>query len=253
MGRPIFFKENSMHIVYGDYPANYQIQTTACRGVQEGCSKSLAIVNEVLYYKSRTGICAYDGSLPFDVSTALGNTEYANAVGGAVANKYYVSMQPVGRDLSVFVMFAYDTLKNIWHKEDSVMVSQFCNHKGELYFINADDNRIEAVLGSWMQSDAPIKWSAITGEIGTDSPDKKYISRMDVRMHVAVDAVASFYIEYDSSGEWEHLFTTPDKKLGTFAFPIKPKRCDHLRIKIVGRGTVKIYSICKTIEQGSDY
>ena len=50
LGYPLFFKENCMHKVYGSYPANYQIQTTACRGVQKGCERSLAIVNEVLYY-----------------------------------------------------------------------------------------------------------------------------------------------------------------------------------------------------------
>ena len=30
MGYPLFFKENYLHKVYGNYPANYQIQTTAC-------------------------------------------------------------------------------------------------------------------------------------------------------------------------------------------------------------------------------
>ena len=30
MGYPLFFKENCVHKVYGNYPANFQIQTTAC-------------------------------------------------------------------------------------------------------------------------------------------------------------------------------------------------------------------------------
>jgi cell division protease FtsH len=34
-------------------------------------------LNEVLYYKSRTGVCAYDGSLPVEISSALGNVSYA--------------------------------------------------------------------------------------------------------------------------------------------------------------------------------
>jgi hypothetical protein len=40
--------------------------------------------------------------------------------------------------------------------------------------------------------------------------------------------------------------------LRTFAIPIRPKRCDHMRLKVVGLGEAKIYSICKTVEQGSD-
>ena len=40
--------------------------------------------------------------------------------------------------------------------------------------------------------------------------------------------------------------------LKSFAVPIKPKRCDHMRLKIVGEGEAKIFSICKTVEWGSD-
>jgi hypothetical protein len=61
-----------------------------------------------------------------------------------------------------------------------------------------------------------------------------------------------FYVEYDSSGDWKHLFTMTGTNLGSFAVPIRPRRCDHLRLKIEGNGEAKIYSICKTIEQGSD-
>jgi hypothetical protein len=97
-----------------------------------------------------------------------------------------------------------------------------------------------------------IKWEAVTGILGTDSPDKKYISRIDVRMLLQVGTRVNFYAEYDSSGSWEHLFAMDGVKLKTFAVPVKPKRCDHMRLKIVGIGDAKIFSICKTVEQGSD-
>jgi hypothetical protein len=83
LGYPLFFKENYLHKVYGNYPANYQVQTNACRGVQDGSEKSLAIVNEVLYYKSRNAVCAYDGSLPAEISSALGDSSYFDAVAGS--------------------------------------------------------------------------------------------------------------------------------------------------------------------------
>jgi hypothetical protein len=98
----------------------------------------------------------------------------------------------------------------------------------------------------------PIEWKAITGILGTDAPDKKYISRLVVRMLLEVGATVRFSVEYDSSGEWEHLFTMSGIKLRSFSVPIKPQRCDHMRLRIEGKGNAKIYSICKTIEQGSD-
>jgi hypothetical protein len=253
LGYPIFFKENCMHKVYGSYPANYQIQTTACRGVQKGSERSLAIVNEVLYYKARSGICSYDGSLPVEISSALGEVTYNNALAGSLGNKYYISMQDANEDWHLFV---YDTKKGMWHREDDTQVWEFCTCRGDLYYIDyADDYgnmSIKTVKGTGTPETSPIKWSATTGVIGTDSPDKKYISRMDVRMSLEVGARVSFYAEYDSSGEWEHLFTMTGTKLGSFAVPIRPQRCDHMRLRIMGNGDAKIYSICKTIEQGSD-
>ena len=249
LGYPLFFKENCMHKVYGNYPANYQIQTTTCRGVQKGCDRSLAIVNETLYYKARTGVCAYDGSLPSEISSALGDMSYSNAVAGSLGNKYYISMLDTEGDYHLFVC---DTLKGMWHREDDTQAVDFCNCRGDLYYIDHADNQIKTIKGTGVKETKAIKWEAVTGIIGTDSPDKKYISRMDVRMKLDVGARVSFYAEYDSSGTYEHLFTMTGKSLQSFAVPIRPQRCDHLRLKIVGEGEAKIFSITKTVEWGSD-
>ena len=92
-GYPLFFRENCLHKVYGQIPANFSVQTTACRGVQKGSEKSLAIVDEILYYKSGQGICAYDGALPVEVSQALGETSYSAAIGAACSSRYYVRIE----------------------------------------------------------------------------------------------------------------------------------------------------------------
>jgi hypothetical protein len=248
LGYPIFFKEGYAHKIYGNYPANYQVQTTALRGVQKGCSKSLVIVNEVLYYKARSGIVAYTGSLPTEVSGALGDKTYSNAVAGHLNNKYYISMQDAEGEHHLFV---YDTKKNLWHREDYTEIIDFCTCRGDLYFINYDENQIQTVGGTGRLIDNAIEWEAETGFLGTDTPDKKYISRLDIRMQLAADSTVTFYAEYDSSGEWEYLFSMVGKNLQSFSVPVRPKRCDHLRLKVVGEGEAKIFSICKTIEWGS--
>lgn len=249
LGFPLFFKETCVHKVYGNYPANFQIQTTTCRGVQKGCSKSLAIVNEVLYYKARMAVCAYDGSLPIEISSAFGDEVYDNAVAGALRNKYYISMSDAdGR----WHLFVYDAIKGMWHREDDTQAVCFCNCRGDLYYIDHATDQIKTVRGTGVKETAPIKWQAVTGVIGTDSPDKKYVSRMDVRLFLAAGSRVSIYADYDSSGVWEHLYTMRDKDLRSFAVPIRTRRCDHFRLKIIGHGDAKIYSICQTIEQGSD-
>ena len=250
LGHPLFFKENCLHKVYGNYPSNYQIVTTACRGVQKGSEKSLAIVNEILYYKARSAVCAYDGSLPTEVSAALGDASYSNAVAGVLGNKYYISMSDESEEYHLFV---YDTAKGMWHREDDTQAAEFCNCRGDLYYIDYADKQIKTVRGTGTLDTALVKWEAITGVFGTDSPDKKYISRIDVRLLLSVGASVTFYAEYDSSGEWEYLYSKTGTTLCSFAIPMRPKRCDHMRLKITGSGDAKIYSICKTIEQGSDY
>jgi hypothetical protein len=249
-GYPTFFKEECLHKVYGNYPANFQIQDTACRGVQEGSEKSLAIVNNILYYKSRSGICAYDGSLPSEISSAMGDISYSDAVAGGIGNKYYISMRDQSGEYNLFV---YDTSKGMWHKEDNLKVEQFCSCRGELYYIDSTGSEfIGSMLGSGIPNTDSVQWMVESGVIGTSSPDKKYVSRLTVRMSVDVGARVNIYAEYNSSGKWERIFTMVGRSLKTFAVPVRPKRSDHFRLRFVGEGNVKVYSIVKTIEEGSD-
>ena len=247
MGYPLFFKENFVHKVYGNYPANFQIQTTACRGVQKNCHKSLAIVNETLFYKARSGIMVYDGSLPTEASYALGNEAYSDAVGGSIGNKYYVSMKAVDEKYHLFV---YDMAKGMWHKEDDLKVDQFCACRGELYALSG--KKIIAMLGTGTPDANDVEWMAQTGEIGIYSPDQKYISRLTVRLMLEPKATCTFYAQYDFDSEWEPLFTLTGTDLRSFSIPIRPKRCDHMKLRIEGVGMAKIYSFTKTIEQGSE-
>ena len=247
MGYPLFFKENCVHKVYGNYPANFQIQTTACRGVQKGCDKSLAIVNETLFYKARNAVCAYDGSLPTEASYALGNEAYSEAVGGAHGNKYYISMKDAAGEANLFV---YDIAKGMWHKEDDLQADSFCSCRGELYAIS--NGKIITMLGSGTKDIADVDWMVETGEIGISTPDMKYISRITIRMFMDLDAEVGIYAQYDFSDEWECQCVLRSSNLRSFSIPIRPKRCDHMKLRIEGVGAAKIYSITKTIEQGSE-
>lgn len=249
MGYPIFFKEGCMHKVYGSMPSNYQIQTTACRGVQKGSDRSLAIVNEVLYYKSRFGICAYDGSLPAEVSSALGEVAYFGAVAGAHGNKYYISMSDSD---DVYHLFVYDTQRAMWHREDNTRVRCFASYKNDLYYIDGDSGKIKTVFGSGTADETRVKWSCETGLLGLSSPDRKYISRINIRISLDTTSSAFFYIQYDSSGSWQHIASLRGSKTRSLSVAIRPRRCDHFRIRIEGEGDMKIYSITKTMSEGSD-
>lgn len=258
LGYPLFFKETCLHKVYGTAPSSYQIQTTACRGVQKGSGKSLAIVNEVLYYKSRGGVCAYDGSLPTEISDAFGGVLYSDAVGGGHRNKYYLSMKDSG---GIWHLFVYDARLGVWHREDNTHANAWCSCRDEMYYIDAADGKIRTVLGSGQTETEKIQWRAETGlfvsvlssaKYPDYAADKKYVGRLMLRMALDPGATMQAYVEYDSSGVWEQLWSMTGKTLQTFTFPVRPRRCDHFRLRLVGQGAAKFYSLTKTLEKGSD-
>ena len=247
MGYPLFFKEGCLHKVYGTQPSNFQIQTTPCRGVQKGSSRSLAIVGEVLYYKSRLGVCAYDGSLPVDIGQAFGDIAYDKAVAGAHGSKYCVSMAD---GTGVYHLFVYDAARNLWHKEDNTQAKAFCSWENDLYYLDAADGQIKTIYGSGARSQTPVRWMAQTGLWGVDDPDKKYISRVQIRIQLEPESTVNVYIDYDSADSWEYVCTMKGVSLRSFDIPIQPRRCDHFRLRIQGDGQAKIFSITKTLTGG---
>lgn len=249
LGYPLFFKETCVHKVYGNYPSNYQVQTTVGRGVEKGSHNSLAIVNETLYYKARTGICSYDGSLPVEASYALGNETYSEAVGGAHGNKYYVTMKDAA---GVWHLFVYDTAQGFWNKEDNLHAGAFCSCRGEMYAIDHDTKQIITMKGSGEKAIEPVEWMVETGEIGLNSPDMKYVSRITLRMSMEIGAEMSIYAQYDLEDEWVLLGRLEGTSLRSISLPVRPRRSDHLKLRIEGTGSCRIYSITKTIEQGSE-
>lgn len=248
-GYPIFFKEDCIHKIYGTEPSNFQIQNTAGRGVQQGSSDSLAIVNEVLYYKTKNGICVYDGSFPIEISDQFGEEKYYEAVGGGHGNKYYVSMKDSEGKANLFV---FDAAKKLWHREDETDVLCFCSCGNEMYFIDRKDGFIKTIFGTGREESEPVEWMIETGVLATDSPDRKYISRIIVRMSLEIGSDISFFIQYDSTGAWVPLASMTGTSLRSFSVPLRPKRCDHFRLRIVGEGEAKIFSIAEVIEEGSD-
>lgn len=248
-GYPLFFKENCLHKVYGQIPANFQVQTTACRGVQKGCSRSMAIVNEILYYKARHAVCAYDGSLPVEASAALGEERYEAAVAAAHGNKYYISMRKTGTGERT--LFVYDTAKEMWHIEDNLPARLFCSCRDELYCAT-EDNRIIAMLGTGERYEELVPWMFETGILGGSLPEKKYLVKLNIRLVLEAGSSINILAQYDSVGPWVNLGFITGTDLRSFTIPVKPRRCDHLRLRVEGEGKGMVFSITKTYTQGSD-
>lgn len=255
LGYPMFFKEDSFIKVSVSATGGHQTKETKCRGVQKGSHRSLSILNETLYYKSSACVCGYNGSLPYSISDEMGDVKYYDAVAGSLGDRYYISMRDAK---GVYSMFVYDSKKGIWCKEDNTKVLSFCKHYDDLYYIDADEKVMKSVGGTLLY-DVPEKategkfnWLVESGAIGYSSPEHKYVARINLRITLELGTDVDFYLQYDSCGEWEHKFNMSGKGTRTFSVPIIPKRCDHFKYRLTGKGGCKIHSITKTTEEGSD-
>ena len=251
MGYPLFFKEKHLHKVYISTSGAHQIVDTECRGVQMDCWKSMAIVDNVLYYKSRDGICAYDGSMPQPAGTVLGSSLYYKAVGGSIGSKYYVSMED-GIDSGEWALFCLDTSTRIWLREDDTHALMMARCRDDLFIMTAEGD-IFTVNGTEGQTpEGDIRWKAETGIIGYGDIGHKYISRFNIRMKLPRGSRMQVMAEYDSDGVWRPCGNILGRGLNTFLLPVRPRRCDHFRLKLEGTGEAAIYSFAKVYESGSD-
>lgn len=270
-GYVFFFKENGYHKIYGTKPSNFEVTWKPCRGVQNGSEKTLAVVNEVLIYKAKDAVCMFDGSVS-KISEKIDNTTYYSAVAGVYRDKYYISMRDADYNYSLFV---FDTTKGIWIKEDDLELLYAANGAGGLYLVDRDYNVFvvnnekiyfkkfpqNTIFPSFElfpgNSEAgvledEIAWSFTSGDMGDDSPYHKYIKRLDLRFWLDISAYMRVEIMYDSSDQWLKVMEYYATKKKSIEMPISIQRCDHFRIRISGKGDMKLYSIAKISEQGTD-
>lgn len=248
MGYALFFKDDHIHTVAVSAKGAHEISDVAARGVQFGCSDSLQIVDGTLFYKSKDGVCAYQGGAPVLVSQALGDVKYYDAAAGAFGQNYYISMRDSANNWNLFV---YDTAKRLWAREDDSHALWFGTIGEELYMMTSDFS-ILALNGTIGTPENKTEWSATSGIMAYEYPNKKYISRYNIRMQMEENAVMHVFIEYDSSGDWENAGTVAFHGTGTMTLPVKTRRCDHMRLRLTGYGNVKIFSISRILMQGSD-
>ena len=248
LGCPTFFKENRIHRVAVSSIGAHAVSETVCRGVQEGSAQSLQVVNETLFYKSRNDVCIYQGGFPQSISQPLGDEVYTDAAAGAAGDRYYISMRGAGGKYSFFV---YDIRHGLWMREDELHAVAFARLGDELYALTGDGTLL-ALLGTVGEKEPYIAWEAETGLLTYQHPDRKYVSRFNLRLNMEEGAELSVWLMYDSDGTWVRQGRIRMKGTRTVTLPIRPRRCDHLRMKLVGKGEVRLYSIAKILTYGSD-
>lgn len=99
-------------------------------------------------------------------------------------------------------------------------------------------------------SEEDIMWDLKTGDLGLDTPNQKYISRVQLR----IDLRGSLQIDmqYDNEDLWTNVYLDGSDHLKSITVPIKVKRCDHFKIRMSGFGRFHLYSMGYQLSEGSE-
>ena len=249
MGYALFFKENTLHKLCGTKPSDFQLTSLRCRGVARNAARSLCVLNETLYYLSPDGVMAWDGSIPAKVSAALDAGRLANvkqAVGGALDGRYYLH---VSRENEVRLL-VYDTERGLWHEED-VCSFEMASTGGQLYLWDgralwaADPSRETSGQRS-EETEQGVEFALTTGDLGLDSPEERYLSRLTLRLDAACRSQVTVEVSYDG-GPWENAAAlTVEGPRRNCDLHLVPRRCASLRLRLWGYGQITLRSLAKT-------
>lgn len=261
-GYPVFMKEDRIYKVYGSYPSNYEVMGSNTLGMKEGCAQSAAIAGEMAIYMSRAGFCTYTGGVPNPISDVFDGEDLHNATAGSDGLKYYCSAQD---ERGAWHLYVYDTENHVWHIEDNTEFIGFTWYGRNLYGLNADGELW--ILGrpsgiTIGEDEENVEWFAEFGDFdgdeglnaySTSRMNTKTLQEIQVRMRLDEDATAQLWVRYDSKGEWKPLGRELyGSEKHNYLIPVRPRRCDHYRLKVTGTNGCVIYGIGHRYARGSE-
>ncbi len=243
---PVFFKENSMYILYGEYnPFSLsRIDTVGCI-----CPKTIAICNGSLYFLSKLGVMEYNGGTPKLISQNINLDTSAAAYGiydsACADNRYYY----IGD-------YIFDTYSRTWGKQmipnpdtasgESVRIRPQCYFDSKVYVTG---NLLVDVGGQSpydmptlyrSDQDALTEWTFTTKLFHEYLAGKKLLSKIIIGFEKAGTQSLKIEVSLDKkefSAVYEWDGTTDFVKEVPVIFPPS----DTFQIRVSGKGQTLIH------------
>lgn len=254
-GYPRFFREDSMTTVYGSMPSAFQTQVTELLGVKQGEQLSLERMGGILLWLSNKGIVMYDGDRVYLQDQVFGDWKLSKVIAKADAAKCYVhadlGQNPMADGERLVALFCYDTTKGIWTKEDDPGIRSMTYMDGVIYALAGTRILMLDSEGELNGEYGAIESFAEFGDFTDGSPNRKAVSKVQLRMEIEEGAYVIVKIRYNSSGEWMTVKEIEAGKKRSVYLPMIPHRCDHYRIRIEGAGGWTLYSMARELYVGS--
>ena len=228
----ILFKEDSLTVFTGNYPAIMSGSTIPCRGLNAENRESVAVGNEAVFYLSQDGVYRFTGGIPQCISRDI-KIKGTEAVGASDGNKYWLSLKEAD---GTYALYVYDANLGIWHKEDNTRASSFTMLGGEMYMTDVDANEVYNI--NTPQED--VEWELeLWFDEGTHKKKKykEFIFRGNV-------GECELQLKADD-GEWQAVRWTEDK----LRVRIEPFVCEELGLRLKGKGICEIKTLDRVYEE----
>lgn len=267
----LFFKERHIHRVYGSSPSSFQLSVIEAAGVKDTCFRSVATVNNTLFYYSPNGFMAYVGEFPEKISTDLGKTNYQGVSAGYKDNRYYAHIisETDGKNILVFDTelgawfletcrgsaygFLYNFNGDLYHHDVEISGGRYFPH---LSIIEPGD-----IVPSGYNVEPEFIWYAIFKFDEVEDGNKIY-SKFNLRAYLTDDSQVKISIAQNkpsindirSEGDWNVvgvLSSEYGSRLdGIEVCDIVPVRCNNIYIRIAGMGNCTIKSLTRKYRAG---
>ena len=240
----LFWKETKLHKILGGYPAEYSLYTYDIEGLRKGCHKSLAVINEVLYYMGLHGVYAYSGGVPTLISAGFGEKDFSDGVAGTDGSRYFLSVKEGG----AAHLLAYETDKNLWLREDGTRAVDFARLGRELYFLDGTGDVWRMDSG---QEDENLTWSAQLVPFYASIQGRKYFSQIVMRLELPRGAWMKAEVRYDG-GPWRETGKIVGRAADSIPVRLPVNRCDRLDLRLSGKGPCVVRAMLLEYGMGSE-
>lgn len=238
----LFWKEQVLHKVLGNYPAEYVMYTYEMEGVRTGCEKSMTIINDALFYVGLHGVFTYAGGTPADISAVFGEHLLTEAVGGTDGEKYYLSCLDDGAE----TLYVFSPNDGVWLREDTFRAVDITREGEDVYLLRRDGS---VWIADSREPDPQIEWSLEYKPFYETIEGRKRVSRLLIRMEMPRGAW--FRVETSTDDEpWQEAGLIKGPRADTVPLQVQPRRGDQYKVRLRGHGPCVIKGVLREYLQG---
>lgn len=237
---PIFFTENSMYMLLGEY-APFSLSRIDAIGCV--CSKTIAICNGKLYFLSKLGVMEYDGGTPElisqNINLDVNSASYTQYQYACADNRYYY----IGE-------YIYDTYTKTWSKQkiDGNYVCPQCYFNNQLYamtyyWTDIPGESSYTVYTLYRKTkDTFSNWYFTTKQFHEYQEGKKIVSKLIIGFEKENTAALKIEVSLNK-GTFQTVYTWDGTTDFVKEVPVLLPPCDYFQVRVSGTGKTIVHYI----------